>query len=138
NTSVPYHVVQRISEALNMKNKSINGSRILILGVAYKPDVDDMRESPAIKIIELLLKRDADVYYNDPHIPRFPRLRKYDLDLRSVDLTPQLLRSMDCVVIVTNHSGYDYGYIVKHSRMVIDTRDATRHVKSGKSKIIKA
>ncbi len=138
NTSIPYHVVQVIGEALNSKNKSINGSRILILGVAYKPDVDDMRESPAIKIIELLLKRKATVLYNDPHIPQFPRLRKYDFDFKSVDLTPKLLKSMDCVVIVTNHSSYDYNEIVRHSKMVVDTRNATRNVKTGRSKIMKA
>ncbi len=138
NTSVPYHVVQGIGEALNAKNKSISGSRILILGIAYKPDVDDMRESPAIKIIELLRNRKANISYNDPHIPQFPRLRKYDLNLKSVELSPKLLGSMDCVVIVTNHSSYDYDFIVKHSKMVIDTRNATNNVKAGKSKIIKA
>jgi len=138
NTSIPYHVVERIGEALNTRNKSINGSRVLILGVAYKPDVDDMRESPALKIIELLMKRRATVFYNDPHIPQFPKLRKHDLNLKSVALTPKLLRSMDCVVIVTNHSGYDYEFIVKHSNMVIDTRNATRGIKAEKSKIIRA
>jgi len=138
NTSVPYHVVHRIGEALNQKNKSIKDSRILILGVAYKPDVDDMRESPAIKIIELLRKMDADIHYSDPYIPKFPKLRKYDLDLRSVKLTPKLMKSMDCTVIVTNHSSYDYDHIVKHSRIVIDTRNATHGVTQGKAKIIKA
>ncbi|RJP22478.1 MAG: nucleotide sugar dehydrogenase [Candidatus Abyssobacteria bacterium SURF_5] len=138
NTFVPYHVVQRIGEALNLKGKSIRGARILVLGVAYKPDVDDMRESPAIKIIELLLKQGADVRYNDPHIPRFPRLRKYDLDMVSVKLTPRLMKSMDCVAIITNHSSYDYNYIVKHAPMVIDTRNATKAVTNSKSKIIKA
>ncbi|GAB4336209.1 MAG: nucleotide sugar dehydrogenase [Candidatus Abyssubacteria bacterium] len=138
NTSLPYHVVQRVVEALNAKKRSISGSRVLILGVAYKPDVDDMRESPAIKIIELFLNRNAKVFYNDPHIPRFPKLRKYDLDMESVELTPKLLRSMDCAVIVTNHSGYNYDFIVKHSRMVVDTRNATRGVRTGRAKIIKA
>jgi UDP-N-acetyl-D-glucosamine dehydrogenase len=138
NTSVPYHVAQGIGEALNAKSKSISGSRILILGIAYKPDVDDMRESPAIKIIELLRNRRANVCYNDPHIPQFPRLRNYDFNLKSVKLSPKLLRSMDCVVIVTNHSSYDYDFIVKHSKMVIDTRNATNNVKAGKSKVIKA
>jgi UDP-N-acetyl-D-glucosamine dehydrogenase len=138
NTFVPYHVVQRIGETLNARNKSIRGSRVLILGVAYKPDVDDMRESPAIKIIELLLKQGADVHYNDPHIPKFPRLRKYDLELESVKLTPQLLKSMECVVIVTNHSSYDYDAIVKHSKLVIDTRNATKAVRNGKNKVVKA
>jgi len=138
NTSIPYHVLRRIGEALNMKNKSIRGSRILVLGVAYKPDVDDMRESPAIKIIELLSGMGADVCYNDPHIPKFPKLRRSDLNLESTDLTSRLMKSMDCAVIVTNHSVYDYAHIVRHSRMVIDTRNATRDVKTGRSKIIKA
>ncbi len=138
NTFVPYHVVQRLSEALNGKGKSLSGSRILVLGLAYKPDVDDMRESPAIKIIELLLKHGAQVQYNDPHIPQFPRLRKFDLDMESAKLTPRLLKSADCTVIVTNHSSYDYAYIVKHSQMVIDTRNATKHVKNARGKVIKA
>ena len=138
NSSIPYHVLRRIGEALNTKNKSIKGSRILVLGVAYKPDVDDMRESPAIKIIELLSAMDANVCYNDPHISKFPKLRKYNFDLKSIELTPKMLKSMDCAVIVTNHSAYDFGYIVKHSNMVIDTRNATRDVKAGSSKVIKA
>ena len=138
NTSIPYHVLRRISEALNAKNKSIKDSRILILGVAYKPDVDDMRESPAIKIIDLLLNMGADISYNDPHIPKFPKLRKYKFDLKSVKLTPRFISSMDCVVIVTNHSAYDYDFVVKHSKIVIDTRNATRDVIRGKSKVIKA
>jgi len=138
NSSIPYHVLRRIGEALNAKNKSIKGSQILVLGVAYKPDVDDMRESPAIKIIELLSSMGANVSYNDPHIAKFPKLRKYDFDLKSLDLTPKVLGSMDCAVIVTNHSAYDYDFIVKHSNMVIDTRNATRDVKAGSSKIIKA
>jgi UDP-N-acetyl-D-glucosamine dehydrogenase len=138
NTSIPYHVLHRISEALNAKKKSIKGSRILILGVAYKPDVDDMRESPAIKIIDLLLNMGADISYNDPHIPKFPKLRKYNFDLKSVELTPRFISSMDCVVIVTNHSAYDYDFVVKHSKIVVDTRNATRDVISGKSKVVKA
>ncbi len=138
NTSIPYHVTKRISEALNDHGKSVKGSRILVLGVAYKPDVDDMRESPAIKIIDLLTNMGAIVYYNDPHIPAFPKLRKYDYDLKSAALTPKLMKSMDCAVITTNHSSYDYEYIVKHSRIVVDTRNATRSVKIGKSKIVRA
>jgi UDP-N-acetyl-D-glucosamine dehydrogenase len=138
NTSIPYHVTHRIGEALNTKGRSINGSSILILGVAYKPDVDDMRESPAIKIIELLLRMGANVSYNDPHIPRFPQLRKSDLHLKSLELTPKLLRTVDCVVIVTNHTSYDYDFVVKHSRMVVDTRNATRDVRGDRKKIIKA
>jgi UDP-N-acetyl-D-glucosamine dehydrogenase len=138
NSSIPYHVLRRIGEALNAKGKSIKGSRILVLGVAYKPDVDDMRESPAIKIIELLMNMGADIRYNDPHIPKFPKLRKYDFDLKSVDLTPKLLKSMDCAVIVANHSVYDYDHIVKHSQLVVDTRNATRDVKSHRAKIMKA
>lgn len=138
NSSIPYHVLRRIGEALNAENMSIKGSRILVLGVAYKPDVDDMRESPAIKIIELLANMGADICYNDPHIPKFPKLRKYDFNMKSVELTPKLLKSMDCAVIVTNHSAYDYGYIVRHSKMVIDTRNATRDVEAQKCKIIKA
>jgi UDP-N-acetyl-D-glucosamine dehydrogenase len=138
NTAIPYHVLRRIGEALNDRKKSVKGSRILVLGVAYKPDVDDMRESPAIKIIELLSNMGADVRYNDPHIPKFPKLRKYDIDMESVKLTARMLGSMDCAVIIANHSAYDYDYIVKHSKLVIDTRNATKAVKRGRSKIVKA
>jgi len=138
NTSIPYHVVKRISEALNSQGKSVKNSRILILGVAYKPDVDDMRESPAIKIMDSLSKMEANLCYNDPFIPVFPKLRKYDCDLKSVNLTAKLLGSMDCTVIVTNHSSYDYDFIVEHSKIVVDTRNATRTVRNAKSKIIKA
>ena len=90
------------------------------------------------QFIAALMGMGGDVRYNDPHIPQFPKLRKYDFDLKSVDLTPKLLKSMDCAVIVANHSAYDYDMIVKNSKLVVDTRNATANVRSGKSKIVKA
>ena len=136
NTSMPHHVVEAVVEALNGHRKAVNGSRILILGMAYKKDVDDLRESPALKLIELLQKRGATVAYNDPYIPRLHRTRKYDFLLESVPLSPQSLASFDCVLIVADHSSYDFAAIVRDSVLVVDTRNATRDVRIGREKII--
>lgn len=128
NTAMPYHVVERISSALNHKTKPLPGARVLVLGVAYKKDIDDMRESPALTIIELLRQEGAIVSYNDPYVPKIGRGRKYNLNLTSVPLTD--LQQYDCVVIVTDHSDYDYAHIVQEARLVIDTRNATRGIAS--------
>jgi UDP-N-acetyl-D-glucosamine dehydrogenase len=139
NTSMPDYVVKRLVEGLNEHGKPLRGSKVLILGVAYKKDVDDPRESPAFAIMERLLGGGAILSYNDPHIPSLPPMRHYKLPaLWSVDLTPEILRSQDCVLIVTDHSAYDYQFIVDHSRLVIDTRNATRNVTRGREKIRKA
>jgi len=139
NTSMPDYVVKRLVEGLNEHGKPLRGSKVLILGVAYKKDVDDPRESPAFAIMERLLAGGAILSYNDPHIPSLPAMRHYKLPaLWSVDLTPEILRSQDCVLIVTDHSAYDYQFIVDHSRLVIDTRNATRNVARGREKIRKA
>ena len=139
NTSMPDYVVKRLVEGLNEHGKPLRGSKVLILGVAYKKDVDDPRESPAFAIMERLLAGGAILSYNDPHIPSLPAMRHYKLPaLWSVDLTPEILRSQDCVLIVTDHSAYDYQFIVDHSRLVIDTRNATRNVTRGREKIRKA
>jgi UDP-N-acetyl-D-glucosamine dehydrogenase len=132
NTLMPYYVVGRTVDALNARGKGIKGARILIMGLAYKKDVDDVRESPSLKLIELLTDKGAVVDYNDPYVARTHRMRRYDLKMSSVSLTPRNLKKYDCVVISTNHSSYDYGFIVKHSRLVVDARNATAGIKSRK------
>jgi UDP-N-acetyl-D-glucosamine dehydrogenase len=109
-----------------------------VLGLAYKPDVDDMRESPSIVIIERLKELGAKVAYNDPFIPKAPKQREHNLGLVSQKLTPAFLAAQDAVIISTNHSRYDYAWIVKHSRLVVDTRNACVAVKVGRAKIVKA
>jgi UDP-N-acetyl-D-glucosamine dehydrogenase len=138
NTKMPYYVVDRIFEALNRKKKSLNGAAVLILGAAYKKDVDDVRESPTLKLIEILEQKGAEVDYNDPYIPKMPHVRKYQFEMKSIDLTPDNLKKYDLVIISTDHSMYDYQMIVTHSKLVVDTRNATRNVKTGREKIVKA
>lgn len=138
NTSMPYWVVQKIMEALNEKGKSLQGSKILILGAAYKKNVDDMRESPTLKLIEILEAKGASLDYNDPYIPKLPAVRKYQFDMESVELTPKNLGKYDAVVISTAHSCYDYDHVVTHAQLVIDTRNAMKDVKKGREKIVKA
>jgi len=138
NTSVPYYVVSKISDTLNGRGKSVKDSKILILGVAYKRDIDDIRESPALKIMELLIEKGAQVLYNDPYIPRLHKMRRYDFGITSRKLSEKLLSQMDAVVIVTDHTVYDYNWIVKHAHLIIDTRNATKGITQGRKKIIKA
>ena len=138
NTSMPYYVIAKVAEALNRRGKAIRGSKVLVLGLAYKKDVDDLRESPSIVLIEQLRERGAKVDYNDPHIPATPRQRDHDLQMKSVALTPANLKKYDVVLIATDHSAYDYGMIVKHARAVVDARNATVGVKAGREKITKA
>jgi len=139
NVSMTEFVAQKVAQALNERGKPVKGSKVLILGVAYKRDVDDIRESPALPLIERLRELGAKVSYHDPHIPTFPPLREHPgLKMKSVTLTPALLRRQDAVVIVTDHSDYDWAWIVKHAALVVDTRDATRSVKRGRKKIVKA
>ncbi len=139
NTGMPRYVVSRIGEALNDRGKPVKGSRIALLGVAYKRDIDDPRESPSFELIDLLRERGAILSYNDPHIPRLPRMRHHDVPpLASEDLTEKYLGRQDCVVIATDHSAYDYGFIVRHAPLVVDTRNATRDVREGRDKIYKA
>ena len=138
NTSMPEYVVSRLSEALNTKKLAIKGSKILVLGLAYKKDVDDIRESPSIELIERLKARGAKVDYNDPHVPRTPHQREHDLRMTSKPLTEKALRGYDCVLIATDHTAYDYPWIVRHSKLVVDARNATAAVRNGRSKIVKA
>src|SRR6202035_2354103 len=139
NTAMPAYVVGRIADALNDRGKPVRGSKITLLGMAYKKDVDDPRESPGFELMDLLLKKGAVVNYNDPHIPRLVPSRHYPhLHLESQALTPKYLQAQDCVVIVTDHSAYDWVDIVKHSELVVDTRNATREVKAGRDKVVSA
>ena len=137
NIGMPHYVVSRIIDGLNRNGKCLRNSNILILGVAYKKDSDDARESPGIEIIDMLKEKGATVDYNDPHIPSFPGMRHYpNLSMKSVELSKKRLNKYDCVVIITNHSQYDYPWIVKNSRLLVDTRNATAKIKN--RKIIKA
>ena len=137
NVHIPYYVVAKIQDSLNARGKSMKGARILILGVAYKKDVDDARESPALPIMNLLQKKGATVLYHDPYIPSLPSFRKYSFKLNSSPLTEQLLRRIDAAVVVTDHS-IDYHRIVKLAPLVIDTRNVTKGMDRWKSKIVKA
>ena len=138
NVGMPDYVIQRLMLALNERGKSLKGAKVLVLGLAYKRDVDDMRESPSVTLIEKLREHGATVNYNDPHIPAAPRQREHNVGLKSRKLTPSSLRSQDAVLISTDHSCYDYDWIVEHAQLVVDTRDATAHVKKGRAKIVKA
>ena len=135
---MPAYVVEKTAEALNREKKSVKGSRILVLGVAYKKDVDDERESPSYVIMKMLLERGAEVSYNDPWIPRLRPTRKHDFRMKSTPLTPETLAKADAVIIVTDHSAYDFADIVSHARLVIDTRNATRGITGAGKKIIMA
>ena len=126
NTAMPYHVVDRVVGALNDRGKTINAAKVLVLGLAYKKDIDDTRESPSLKLIELLSERGAMVDFNDPFIPRTKKMRMYDLKKSSVPVTRETLKLYDCVVVATDHSCYDYQLILDHSALVVDTRNATK------------
>ena len=130
NIGMPYHVIASVVGALNRQKKSLNGSRVLVLGVAYKRDIDDLRESPSLTIIELLQKEGAKVSYHDPYFPFIGKGRKYDLQMKCASL--ENLGQYDCVLIVTDHSDYDYPKIVKESQLVVDTRNATKGIQSEK------
>jgi UDP-N-acetyl-D-glucosamine dehydrogenase len=122
---MPYYVVERATKALNKQQKCLNGSRVLVLGVAYKKDVGDLRESPGLKIVGLLADEGALVEYNDPHVPGcFVNNRKYV----SVNLTPERLAMQDLVIIATDHSRYDMALVVEGAGYILDTRNATRGV----------
>jgi UDP-N-acetyl-D-glucosamine dehydrogenase len=130
NIGMPYHVIASVVGALNRQKKSLNGARVLVLGVAYKRDIDDLRESPSLTIIELLQKEGAKVSYHDPYFPFIGKGRKYDLQMKCSSL--ENLGQYDCVLIVTDHSDYDYPSIVRESQLVVDTRNATKGIKSEK------
>jgi len=130
NSNMPYHVLESVGKALNRHKKALNGAKVLVLGLAYKKDIDDLRESPSLTIIELLQKDGAQVSYNDPYFPTVGKGRKYDLQMKCAPLDN--LGQYDCVLIVTDHSDYDYARIVRESQLVVDTRNATGSIKSPK------
>ena len=137
NTAMPEYVVSKITDALNEKGQSLKNAHLLILGVAYKKDTDDIRESPGVEIIDILKNKGAQVDYHDPHIPAFSGMRRYPhLAMKRVELTEKKLQEYDCAVIITDHSYYDYEWIVEHSNLIVDTRNATGKIRN--NKIIKA
>ncbi len=138
NTDMPHYVVSRTMEALNEHKKSLKGSKVLVLGLAYKKDIDDVRESPSIELIELLQAKGAKVDYNDPYIPKTHKQRQHNLGMKSKPLSAAMLKKYDVVLIATDHSDYDYRWIVKNAKLVVDTRNATANIKQGRKKIYKA
>jgi len=126
NSSMPDYVVSKVMQGLNQHKRSINGSRVLMLGIAYKKNVDDMRESPSVEIMERIQQHGAVVEYTDPYVPVFPKMRRYSFDLKSVDLTSGAIAAYDCVVIGTNHDAFDYGMIKAHAQLIVDTRGVYR------------
>jgi UDP-N-acetyl-D-glucosamine dehydrogenase len=139
NATMPPYVVSRVVDALNDVGKPVRGSRIGILGVAYKKDVDDPRESPSFKLMELLQKRGAVLSYNDPHIPVLPSMRHYDVPrLASESLTETWLASQDCILIATDHSAYNWDFITTYARLIVDTRNACQQILGANSRVYKA
>jgi UDP-N-acetyl-D-glucosamine dehydrogenase len=139
NTRMPEYVVGKVTDALNERGKSLKGARVLVLGLAYKKDVDDVRESPSVTLIELLQKRGAKVSYHDPHIPAAKPMREHNItDLHSVPLTPARLKTYHCVLIATDHSRVDYDLVCRHAALVVDTRNATARKKRPPGRVIKA
>jgi len=138
NAQMPAYVVSQVIAALNERGKALRGAKVLVCGVAYKPDIDDLRESPAAEIIELLRAGGAEVNYHDPHVPAFPRMRNYDIDLASLPLTAETLTAHDCVLIVTDHSTVDYALIAEHAAVIVDTRNAMARIADSKGPIVKA
>ena len=140
NTSMPMYVVQVLMDALNERGKALKDSRILVIGLAYKKDVDDLRESPSLKLLEILLSKGARAEFHDPYIPRIKKTRDYMMlaGKESVDLTPETINQYDAALISTDHTSINYDELVKHSQLVIDTRNATKNVDFGRNKIVKA
>ncbi len=126
NSSMPSYVLKKIAKAMNAKKKSVNGSKILILGISYKKNVDDMRESPSVFLMEKLRDEGAIIEYSDPHVPVFPKMREHKFDLKSVTLTTENIHKYDCVVLTTDHDRFDYELIIKNADLIIDTRGKYR------------
>jgi UDP-N-acetyl-D-glucosamine dehydrogenase len=133
NTRMPQYVISRVMDALNDRGRALRGARVLLLGVAYKADVEDMRESPALDLIRLLGEKGAEVRYNDPHVPQFEH---EGVRLESVDLSAGELAASDCVLIATAHTAYDAAFIVENARLVVDTRNMTKHVAEHRDRIV--
>ena len=138
NSRMPERVVERTEAALRDEGRSVGGADVLVLGLAYKPNVDDVRETPSAEIIRLLLERGARVSYHDPHLPVFPRMRRYQFDLASELLTPERLARTDCVLVVTHHDAIDWQLVADHARLVVDTRDAMARTRPSAARVVKA
>lgn len=138
NTSMPSYVINKVMEALNTKSKSLKGSKILVLGIAYKKDIDDDRESPSLKLIDLLKQKGAVISYNDPLIPKLKKYRKFNFNLSSKKLTRALLKNMDLVLIATDHSTYDYDWLAENASLIVDTRNAVKAKKKYAGKVFAA
>ena len=132
NRAMPEYVFGKLVKALNDRKKALNGSRVLVLGIAYKKNVDDMRESPSVEIMELIRAAGGDIAYSDPHVPVFPKMREHHFDLRSITLTAEILAAFDAVIVATDHAKFDYAMIRDHARLIIDSRgvyrDAADHI----------
>ena len=122
NSGMPEWVINKLADALNDRGRAVKGSRVLVLGIAYKKDVDDPRESPSMVLLELLRKRGARVAYSDPYFPVFPKMREHRFALKSVPLTPRQVAGFDCVLIATNHTAFDYRLLKRHAKLIVDTR----------------
>jgi UDP-N-acetyl-D-glucosamine dehydrogenase len=138
NSAMPEYVVGRLHDALDRRGRTLHGARVLVLGVAYKRDTGDIRESPALRILALLAERGAHVAYHDPHVPRLGRSRHYQFDLESTPLTASALAAVHAVLIVTDHGAVDYAEVVRHAPLVVDTRNATRDMREGRDRILRA
>ena len=138
NRAMPEYVVHRVALAMNDRGKALKGSRILVLGLAYKPDVDDVRESPSFELIEKLEELGAHVDYNDPHVPATHKMRHHDLQMQSVELSPDKIAGYDCVLVATHHQAYDWQQVADHAKLIVDTRNAMRQVKGRRDHIVTA
>jgi UDP-N-acetyl-D-glucosamine dehydrogenase len=138
NHHMPDYVVERTGLALNDRGKAVKGSKILVLGLAYKPDVDDVRESPSFELIEKLENLGAEVDYHDPHVPATHKMRRHDLQMRSIHLTPESLKGYDCVLVATHHQAYDWQMVADNAKLIVDTRNALRNIKGRREHIIMA
>lgn len=127
NNSMPEWVISKVADGLNERSKSVRGSRVLILGIAYKKNVDDMRESPSVAIMERLRDKGADIAYSDPHVPVFPRMRQHHFELENTEITVESIAGFDCVVLATDHDGFDYSLIRERAKLIVDTRGVYRN-----------
>ena len=130
NNAMPDYVIDKLIGGLNGHKKALNGSNILVLGIAYKKNVDDMRESPSVEIMEIVRRKGGVVSYNDPHVPIFPKMRSHKFGLASIELTAEKLASFDAVIVATNHDDYDYDFIKTHAKLIVDTRGIYRSVEA--------
>jgi UDP-N-acetyl-D-glucosamine dehydrogenase len=127
NNEMPQWVANKVANTLNDRGQAVKGSRIMVLGIAYKKNVDDMRESPAVKLMEILKEKGAVISYSDPHVPVFPKMREHHFDLESVPLTKESIASCDLLLLATDHSAFDYDLIQRHAKVIVDTRGVYSH-----------